>query len=199
MMSLLNRQPLESGMTTATQSLADLTGEYTLDPAHSRIGFTARHAMVTKVRGSFDEYEGSGFLDGSDPSKSKITVTIQANSIDTRQAQRDEHLRGNDFLDMANHPTITFASTEVKVIDDQNFRVTGDLTIRGVTQPVSIDFEYQGAAIDPYGNQRVGFEGSTAISRKDFGITWNAALETGGVLVSDKVTLEFEVSAIKKA
>jgi polyisoprenoid-binding protein YceI len=185
--------------TTVAPTLSELTGQYALDPAHTRIGFVARHAMVTKVRGAFNEFVGSGYLDGGDPSKSQVSVTIQAKSIDTRNEQRDGHLRSNDFLDMENHPEITFVSTAAKQLDESNFQLTGDLTVRGVTQSVSIDFEFQGAVKDPWGNTRIGFEGSLPISRKDFGITWNAALETGGVLVSDKVTLEFEISAIKTA
>jgi polyisoprenoid-binding protein YceI len=178
---------------------AALTGDYTIDTAHSRVGFVARHAMVTKVRGSFNEFEGTIHLDGDNPENSSGRVTIQAKSIDTRNSQRDEHLRGNDFLDMDNHAEITFASTAIKQDDDTNFTVVGDLTVRGVTKSVEIPFEYTGSATDPFGNQRVGLEGSVVINRKDFGVNWNAALETGGVLVSEKVTLEIEVSAIKNS
>ncbi len=186
-------------MTTATNQLTALTGTYTLDPAHSRIGFVARHAMVTKVRGSFNDFEGAAVLDGDNPASSSANVTIQVHSIDTRQPQRDEHLRSNDFLAMDEYPTITFASTGARQVDDENFELTGDLTVRGVTRSVTIPFEFQGAAQDPFGNSRVGFEGSVVINRKDFGVNFNAALETGGVLVSDKITLEFEISAIKNA
>jgi polyisoprenoid-binding protein YceI len=187
-------------MTTATApALTDLTGTYTIDPAHTRIGFVARHAMVTKVRGSFNEFEGTATLDGANPANSSVQVTITAASIDTRNAQRDEHLRSNDFLAMDEYRQITFASTGVRPVGDTEFEVTGDLTIKGVTNPITIPFSFEGAAKDPFGNLRVGFEGSVVINRKDYGITWNAALETGGVLVSDKVTLEFEVSAIKNA
>lgn len=175
----------------------DLTGAYTVDVAHSRIGFVARHAMVTKVRGSFNDFEGSGYFDAASPEKSHVEVTIKATSIDTRNSDRDAHLRGNDFLDMDNFPEIHFMSTNVEVVDPTTYRVTGGLTIKGITKPVSIDFEYTGAAVDPFQNQRVGFEGAVAINRKDWGINWNAALEAGGVLVSDKVVLEFEVSAVK--
>ena len=126
-------------------------------------------------------------------------MTIEAASIDTRNAQRDEHLRSNDFLAMQEYPQITFTSTGVRQVGETTFEVTGDLTIKGVTNSITIPFEFEGAAKDPFGNQRVGFEGSVTINRKDYGITWNAALETGGVLVSDKVTLEFEVSAVKNA
>ncbi|HEX6685571.1 MAG TPA: YceI family protein [Candidatus Limnocylindrales bacterium] len=186
--------------TTATAlQLAELTGLYKLDPAHSRLGFVARHAMVTKVRGAFNDFEGEGFLDGNDPSKSTVNVTIKTESIDTRNAQRDGHLRSNDFLDIPAYPEITFVSTAARQADAETFELTGDLTIKGVTKQVTIPFEFQGSATDPFGHNRVGFEGSITISRADYGITWNAALETGGVLVSDKIVLEFEVSAIKQA
>ena len=187
-------------MTTASAPvLTELTGTWTLDPAHTRIGFVARHAMVTKVRGSFNEFEGTAVLDGANPASSRVQVTIKAASIDTRNAQRDEHLRSNDFLAMQEHPEITFTSTGARQVDDTTFELTGDLTIRGVTKSVTIPFSFEGAAKDPFGNLRAGFEGSVAINRKDWGVNWNAALEGGGVLVSDRVTLEFEVSAIKSA
>jgi polyisoprenoid-binding protein YceI len=175
----------------------DITGDYVLDVAHSRLGFVARHAMVTKVRGAFNDFEGTAHLDGNDPSKSYAAVTIDVASIDTRQAQRDEHLRTNDFFDAPAFPKITFVSTDAEKVSDATFRMTGDLTIKDVTKSVSIDFDYNGSATDPYGNHRVGFEGSTVINRKDYGVNFNAALETGGVMVSDKITLEFEISAIK--
>ncbi len=184
---------------TPATTLADLSGTYVLDPAHTRIGFVARHAMVTKVRGQFNEFEGSGVLDAADFTKSTVTVTIQAASIDTRNEQRDAHLRSNDFLAMEEYPQITFTSTGIQQTGPTSVELTGDLTIRGVTNTVTIPFEFEGAATDPFGNLRVGFEGSVVINRKDYGVTWNVALETGGVLVSDKVTLEFEVSAIKTA
>jgi polyisoprenoid-binding protein YceI len=174
-----------------------VTGDYVLDGAHSRLGFVARHAMVTKVRGAFNDFEGTAHLDAANPSLSSATVTIDVASVDTRQAQRDEHLRTNDFFDAPAFPKITFVSTAIETLDEQTYRMTGDLTIKDVTKSVSIDFEYAGHARDPYGNERVGFEGKTVINRKDFGVNFNAALETGGVMVSDKITLEFEISAIK--
>jgi polyisoprenoid-binding protein YceI len=177
--------------------MSTTTGKYTIDPAHSRIGFVARHAMVTKVRGSFNEFEGSGYFDADDPSKSSLQLTIQADSIDTRTADRDAHLRSNDFFDMEKYPQITFTSTSVEAGGGDIYRVTGDLTIKDVTKPVTIDFEYGGTAVDPFGNHRLGLEGSVVVNRKDWGLNWNAPLDTGGVLVSEKVTLEFEVSAIK--
>ena len=184
---------------TPATTLADLSGTYTLDPTHTRIGFVARHAMVTKVRGQFNDFEGSGVVDPSDFSKSTVTVIIQAASIDTRNEQRDAHLRSNDFLAMEEYPQITFTSTGIQQTGPTSVELTGDLTIRGVTNSVTIPFEFEGTSIDPFGNLRVGFEGSVVINRQDYGITWNVALETGGVLVSDKVTLEFEISAIKNA
>src|SRR5262245_41478566 len=184
--------------TTTLNNLSQLASDYVLDHTHSRIGFVARHAMVTKVRGSFNDFEGTIHID-EDLSKSWAKATIKVDSIDTRNADRDGHLRTNDFLDAKSFPEISFASTGAKQVDDTTVRVSGDLTIKDVTKPVEIDFEFQGAATDPFGNERVGFEGSTVINRKDWGITWNAALETGGVLVSEKVTLEFEISAIKQA
>lgn len=188
-------------MTIAESTTArnDLTGSYQIDPSHSRIGFLARHAMVTKVRGSFNEFEGCGWFDAEDPSRSSLRLTIQAASIDTRNADRDGHLRSNDFFDMATYPEITFVSTEVREVEEGRFAVTGDLTIKDVTKPVTVDFEYTGTAVDPFGNHRLGLEGTTTVNRKEWGVNWNAALEAGGVLVSEKVTLEFEVSAIRAA
>ena len=183
----------------APASLNELAGTWTLDPAHTRIGFVARHAMVTKVRGAFNEFEGTAVIDGADLSRSSATVTIASASIDTRNAQRDAHLRSNDFLAMEEHPQITFVATGVTPSGPTSLDLTGDLTIKGVTNSVTVPFEFEGAATDPFGNLRAGFEGSVTINRKDYGITWNAALETGGVLVSDKIVLEFEVSAIKSA
>ncbi|MGH3949437.1 MAG: YceI family protein [Pseudonocardiaceae bacterium] len=184
---------------TAPATFATLTGEYSLDPTHSRIGFVARHAMVTKVRGSFNDFTGAVQINGDDPSKSTASVTLQVESIDTRNADRDGHLRSSDFLQLENHPEITFVSTAIAQTGETSFEVSGDLTVKGVTRSITIPLEYEGTAQDPFGNTRVGFEGASTISRKDFGITWNAALETGGVLVGDKVVLEFEISAIKVA
>jgi polyisoprenoid-binding protein YceI len=186
-------------MTTTATDLSRLTGTYTIDPVHSAISFTARHAMVTKVRGVFNEFEGTAVLDGANPANSRADVTIQVTSIDTRNGQRDDHLRSNDFLAMDEYPTITFRSTGVSQTDVDTFELTGDLTIKGVTKSVTIPFDFQGEAQDPFGNTRVGFEGKTTINRSDYGVTFNAALETGGVLVSEKITLEFDISAIKSA
>ncbi len=179
-------------------SVKALSGNYTLDPAHTRIGFVARHAMVTKVRGSFDDISGTANT-GENLAGAKINVVIHAASIDTRNADRDNHLRSADFFNVEQYPTIKFVSTSVVAVGDDTLRVQGNLTIKDITGPVTIDFEYNGQAVDPFGNTRIGFEGSTQIVRSDFGLTWNAALEAGGVLVSDKITLEFEISAIKES
>ncbi|GLX00046.1 YceI family protein [Microtetraspora sp. NBRC 16547] len=181
-------------MSTMTK-LSELTGDYALDTAHTRIGFVARHAMATRVRGKFDEFEGSAYLDGDDPSKSSARLTIQAKSIQTHNRQRDDQLRST-FLDTDNHPTITFISAKMEQIDETTFKVTGDLTIRGVTKPVTVDFELTGAENDPRGNFRVGFKGSATINRNDWGVNWNAAT---AFLVSPKVTLEFDVAAIRQS
>ena len=186
-------------MTTTAPGLSTLTGTYTLDPVHSRIGFVARHAMVTKVRGSFNDFEGTTTIDGANPSNSTVSVTLKVDSIDTRNAQRDGHLRTNDFLDAETYPEIKFVSTAISHEGGNDFEVTGDLTIKDVTKSITFPLEFQGSARDPFGNDRIGFEGSVVVNRKDWGISFNAALETGGVLVSEKVTLEFEISAIKTA
>lgn len=184
-------------MTIDTRALDTLTGDYVIDGAHSRIGFQARHAMVTKVRGAFNEFEGYLHLDGTNPADSSAKVTIQAASIDTRNADRDAHLRGNDFFSMDEFPTITFVSTAAAQVDPDHYVLTGDLTIRGITKSVTIPLEFGGSVVDPWGNTRIGFEGRVVVNRKDWGISFNAALEAGGVLVSEKVTLEFELSAVK--
>ncbi len=184
--------------TDTTTVLDDIAGTYTIDPAHSRLGFVARHAMVTKVRGTFPAFSGTASIDTADPSASSVSLTIDAASVETGNADRDGHLRTNDFFGAEEHPEITFVSTDV-TRDGQTWSVTGDLSIKGTTKPVTIDFEETGSARDPFGNLRVGFEGSTVVKRSDWGLTFNAALETGGVLVSEKITLEFDVSAIKNA
>ncbi|MFF8608202.1 YceI family protein [Streptomyces sp. NPDC015346] len=180
-------------------ALAALTGDYTIDPAHSSIGFTVRHAMVTNVRGTFAEHEGTLSLDGANPAASTASIDVKIASIDTGIADRDGHLRSGDFFDAEQFPLMTFRSTEAARLGGDTYRITGDLTIKDVTRPLSIDLEFNGAATDVYGNERVGFEGSAEILRSDWGLKWNAALETGGVMVSDKVKLTFDISAIKNA
>ncbi len=182
---------------TLTPAIQDLTGDYQLDPAHTQLAFVARYAMVTKVRGLFTDFEGTVHIDAEDPSRSSAQLRIKAASIDTGQEQRDAHLRNADFLDVENYPEIVFDSTSVEPVADDRFRVTGDLTIKAVTHPVTIEVDYTGSAKDPFGNLRAGFDGRGELNRSDWGVTWNAALETGGFLVGDKIKLEFDVSAIK--
>lgn len=183
----------------ATSAVPDVTGDYTVDVAHTRIGVRARHAMVTTVRGSFTDFEGRAHLDSANPPASNVSLHIKAASIDTQVADRDAHLRSADFLDVERYPEIVFASTAVEQVDDALYLVTGDLTIKDVTHPVSVEFALTGSAQDPFGNLRVGFEGAVAIKRSDWGLTWNTPLDTGGVLVSDRIQVEFDVSAIRVA
>ena len=181
----------------ATTVVDDIAGDYTLDVAHSRLGFSARHAMVTTVRGTFKDFEGTAHVDTANPANSKVELTIRTDSIDTGVADRDAHLRSADFFEIESHPEITFTSTNVER-DGDDWTITGDLTVKGITKSIAVEFESTGSARDPFGNLRIGFEGHTTLSRKDWGLTWNAALETGGFLVSDKIKLEFDISAIQK-
>ncbi|MDN5721963.1 MAG: YceI family protein [Corynebacterium sp.] len=176
----------------------DYAGNFTIDPAHSEIGFTARHAMVTKVRGSFNEFSGTA-TSGENLADAAISVTIAASSLDTRNADRDGHVKSEDFFDVEKFPEITFTSTSVTAAGDDALEVTGDLTIKDVTKQVTVPFEFDGEVVDPWGATRVGFSGSTTINRTDFGLTWNAPLKTDGVLVSEKITLNFDISATKDA
>ena len=186
-------------MTTNSALPTELTGDWTIDAAHTRIGFAARHAMVSKVRGGFNEFEGSLHLDADNPGASNAQLTIQVASIDTRNAQRDAHLRTNDFFDAPRFPQITFASSSVTQTDAEHFEVRGDLTIKDVTKPVDVQWELTGVATDSHGNLRIGFEGTATLNRTDYGVNFNATLEAGGVLVSEKVTLELDVEAVKNA
>jgi polyisoprenoid-binding protein YceI len=198
-MSIFTRKSADAQFDAPTTAVEDISGDYTIDPTHTRLGFSTRHAMVTTVRGQFQDYTGHAHIDTANPAASTVAVTIQAGSIDTGNVDRNGHLVSPDFFDVENNPEITFVSTEVEKADETTWVITGDLTIKGVTKPVTIDFEQTGSAKDPFGNLRVGFEGSTAINRKDWDLTWNAALETGGVLVSERVKLDFDISAIQSA
>ncbi len=187
-------------MTTTERTVApaELVGSWELDPAHTRLGFAARHAMISTVRGSFTDISGRAILDPASPSSSSATATIQAASISTGSADRDAHLRSSDFFEVEKYPTLEFRSTEfVPTGDPRTWILVGDLTIKDVTKPVELTFTHLGNVVDPWGNVKAGFEGRGQISRKDWGLTWNAALEAGGVLVGDKITLELEVQARK--
>ena len=184
----------------ATTVVSDIKGDYTLDPTHSRLGFSTRHAMVTTVRGQFTDFTGEAVVDTADPAASKVEVTIQAASIDTGVADRDAHLRSADFFDVETYPELTFRSTGIRP-DGDDFLLDGELTIRGTTRPVTFELEYNGAAANPLANgaPAAGFSAETEISRKDFGLEWNVALEAGGVLVGDKVKIALEIEAGKTA
>jgi polyisoprenoid-binding protein YceI len=198
--SIFTRKPeaVADTFDAPTSAIDDIAGDYTIDPTHTRLGFSTRHAMVTTVRGQFKDFDGAAHLDTVNPANSSVTLNIRAASVDTGVADRDGHLQSGDFFDAATYPALTFVSTQV-ARDGDVWTVTGDLTIKDVSRPVTIEFEETGSARDPFGNLRVGFEGATSINRKDWGLTWNAALETGGVLVSEKIKLDFDVSAIQSA
>jgi polyisoprenoid-binding protein YceI len=185
--------------TSETTTGTGLTGTYDIDATHSRLGFAAKHAMVATVRGGFEVYSGEVFLDEENPANSWAKVEIDASSISTGNADRDAHLRTPDFFDLETHPTITFVSTKVEKVDDDVYTLIGDLTINGKANPVSIDWELTGTSTDPWGGFRAGFEGKTTVNRRDWGLAWNVALDKGGVLVSEKVKLEFDISAVKRA
>jgi polyisoprenoid-binding protein YceI len=176
--------------------LSIYTGTWTIDSVHSKIGFVARHAVVSKVRGAFDIYEANIVLDGANVPASTISFSAKADSIDTGNEQRDGHLKSADFLDVENYPTVDFKSTAITQTGDATFDLTGDLTIRGTTRPVTVKFEANGVA-EAFGTTKAGFEGTATISRKEWGLVWNAPLETGGVLVSDNVNLVIEIEADK--
>jgi polyisoprenoid-binding protein YceI len=184
--------------TTTGTALDATTGTWDIDPSHTRLGFAAKHAMVTTVRGQFDVFRGTLVLDGADPVASAASVDIDASSFSSGSADRDAHVRSADFLDVETFPRLTFEATQVRRLDADRFVMVGDLTIRDTTRPVEITAELEGVTTDPFGNDRIGFSGTATISRKDFGLTWNVALEAGGVLVSDKVRLTLDVSAIRR-
>jgi polyisoprenoid-binding protein YceI len=170
-----------------------------IDPAHSSVEFTVRHMMISNVKGQFEKTTGTITTNGSDPASATIDATIDAASVDTRVEKRDAHLKSPDFLDVAKYPTITFKSTKVEAAGAGKFRVTGDLTLHGVTKPVVLDVETAGPPIrDPMGNTRAGASATTKINRSDFGLKWNKALEAGGVVVGDEVAISIDVEAIKK-
>ena len=187
-------------MSTALEQQAatlPAAGSWQIDPSHSTVDFVVRHLMVSKVRGRFGTFSGVINVDG-DPDLSSVAVEIEAASIDTGDEQRDAHLRSGDFLDVETYPTLAFRSTSVHG-HDADWKVSGELTVHGVTLPVVLDVEYLGTTKDPWGGDRAGFSATTEIDREDFGMTWNQALEAGGVLVGKKVRIEIEVEAVKAA
>jgi polyisoprenoid-binding protein YceI len=172
------------------------TQNWNLDTAHSAIGFSVRHMVVAKVRGRFGSWSGQLDFDPEDLVKSRVSVEIEATSIDTGVADRDAHLKSPDFLDAESFPTLSFRSTRVESTGGNQYRIFGELTIRDVTKEVVLDAVYADAGKDPWGNERVAFSASTSVNRKDYGLTWNQALEAGGVLVGDKVEIDIEVQAV---
>lgn len=175
--------------------VSDMAGRWTVDPSHSSVGFVVRHMMVSKVRGRFTDYDADVVID-EDPAKSKVSATVQMASIDTNDKSRDEHLRSGEFFDVENHPTMTFEATGVSG-SGSNYQLAGELTVRGVTKPVVFDVEFHGVGKNPWGATVAGFSATSTISREQFGLSWNQALETGGFLVGDKVNLELEIEANK--
>ena len=185
--------------TTAFAPATDqLTGTWDIDPSHSSLEWSARHAMVTTVRGRFDVFSGSIEIP-EDPTQASVSVSIDAASINSGSEDRDNHLRSPDFLDVENHQTLSFVSTSVEQIDGYDWKLRGDLTIAGVTRPVVLDVEFAGTNPDPYGNTRAGATATTTINRKDWNLVWNVAIEAGGVLVSDKVKLTLDIAAVKRS
>lgn len=179
--------------------MSNLNGTYVLDPAHTNINWVARHAMVTKVRGTFKEFEGSFTVDTEKPENSSASVVIKAASTDSGNADRDAHTLGEDFFDVEKFPEITFKATSFTISNDAEGTVTGDLTIKGTTKSVTLNVEVDGVEEDPFGNVRIGFEAKTKINRKDFGVDFQAPLKSGGMLVSEDIRIEIEASAIKQA
>lgn len=171
---------------------------WTIDTAHSEITFTVRHMMISNVRGQFERFTGTVDFVEENPSQSSVDVQIEAASINTREEKRDAHLRSNDFLAADQHPYLTFKSTRVEALDDTRGKIYGNLTIRDVTRPVVLDVEYSGMAMSPWGSMSAGFSAVTRISRKEWGLEWNAALETGGVLVGDEIKINIELEIIKQ-
>lgn len=179
--------------------MSNLNGTYVLDTAHTQVGFTARHAMVTKVRGKFDEFDAQVVVDTDNPANASATATVKTGSVNTGNDDRDGHVKGEDFFDVEKFPEMTFTATSFDIKGEKAGTVTGDLTIKGTTKPVTLDVEIFGVEEDPFGATRIGFDASTEINRKDFGIDFQAPLGSGGVLVSEKIKIEIEGSGIKQA
>jgi len=173
--------------------------KWAVDPTHSSVDFTIRHMMIAKVKGTFHTFEANIEADPQDLTTANISFSVDIASIDTRNNDRDAHLRSGDFFDAEQHPKMTFQSTNIVSKGDGEYNVTGDLTIRGVTRPETFSVTFEGAGRDPWGNEKVGFSGTGSIKRSDFGLTYNAALETGGVLIGDEVKVSIEIEAAKQA
>jgi polyisoprenoid-binding protein YceI len=182
----------------ATSQAGTATSTWNIDPSHSHLEFAVKHLMISTVKGRFTDVEGQISIVEGNPSASSVTVAIKAASIDTRTDQRDDHLRSADFLEVAQYPSITFKSTRITG-DASEFKLTGDLTIRGVTKQITLDATNEGSIKDPWGGNRIGFSAKTKFDRRDFGLTWNQAIEAGGVVVGNEVKVSIEVEAVKQA
>lgn len=205
--AVIERTPADdtgvSGAEAAARSVAldpalrALTGRWAIDRPHSRIGFSVRHAMVTTVRGAFADYDSALYFDGARPSESRADLVIRVASVDTGVEQRDAHLIGRDFFDVGRYPEMAFRSTSTVHEGGETFRMTGDLTIRDVTRPVDLQLDYLGSVLDPFGAERAGFDGTTTIDRTEWGLVYNQRLKAGGTMVSEKVRLQFDISAVR--
>jgi polyisoprenoid-binding protein YceI len=189
---------MDTDMSTSTSTTAIPTGTWSVDPAHSKVGFAVKHMGIATVRGEFTEFEGTLEI-GEDLSSSKVYGTVKAESVDTNEPQRDDHLRSPDFFDVANSPELRFESTGIEVLDDDEFRITGKLTIHGITNDIVLHAEVDGTDIDPWGNERVGLEVTGQLSRADYDMKFNQVLGSGNLLVADKVGLALDISAVKQS
>jgi polyisoprenoid-binding protein YceI len=188
-------QPLLSILRAHDGVEIPVAGEYAIDPAHTSVEFIGRHLMITKVRGRFADVSGAITVD-DEPERSHVEVAIDVASIETGDRRRDDHLRSPDFFDAEKYPTITFRSTKVDATSSGSWAVTGDLTVRGVTRPVALQVEFDGASASPFGDERISFSAAAEVDREDWGLNWNVALDTGGVLVGKKVRIELNVQAV---
>ena len=185
-------------MSITTAATTPATTTWSIDPAHSHVEFAVRHLMISTVKGRFGVVTGTVKTDEADPAKGEVEVSIDAASIDTREAQRDAHLKSADFFDVEQFPTITFRGNRISDVSGDRFKLTGDLTIHGVTRPVTLDVTSEGRGKDPWGGDRAGFSATTKIKRSDFGLTWNQVLETGGIAVGDEIKISLDIEAIKQ-
>lgn len=192
----MSSSTLEQATRTVDGQSIPAAGTYEIDVAHSHVGFSAKHLMIAKVRGSFGAFSGSVTI-AEEPTESSVAVSIDATSVDTRDAKRDGHLQSADFLDVENYPTLDYKSTSVRLGDDGDWVVDGELTVHGVTRNVPLAVTFEGAALDPWGGTRAVFSATAKVNREDFGLTWNQALETGGVLVGKDIVITIEAEAVK--
>lgn len=183
-------------MTTTAEKVSTTT--WKIDPSHSSIEFSAKHLMISTVRGRMGAVNGEIVADESNPANSSVELTVDIAGLTTNESNRDTHLRSADFFDAENHPEATFKSTAIEPLSKDKFRVTGDLTIRGITKSITLDVEREGEGVDPWGNVKAAFAATTTLNREDFGLNWNVALDAGGVLVSEKIKLEITVQAAKQ-